>query len=192
MKNIETKRLVLREFALEDFAALDRAVYADPDVRRYCGRVRRFEELSGRLVYVVESPVGEKIREGGFGDEGFGSWTVRRREDDQLVGQIVLGPADRAYWIVFESDPDSPYTSFEVELNCALGTQYRGMGYAAEACRAVVRYALEELRLRRLVTHLDEGNAMGIALARRLGFRIENNLHPEYGGLVAVLDNNFS
>ena len=191
MKNIETERLVLREFVPEDFAALDRAVYADPNVRRYFGRVRCFKELGGRLVYAVESPVGEKIREGRFRDEGFGSWTVRRREDDQLSGQVVLGPADRAYWIVFESDPDSPYISFEVELSCALGIQYRGMGYAAEACRPVVRYALEELRLRRLTAHLDEGNTAGIALARRLGFRIENNLHPEYGGLVAVLDNNF-
>lgn len=191
MKNIKTERLVLNEFALEDFAALDRAVYADPDVRRYCGRVRCFEELGGRLIYAVESPVGVKIREGRFGDEGFGSWTVRRREDDQLLGQVILGPADRAYWIVSESDPNLPYISFEVELSCALGIQYRGMGYAAEACRPVVRYALEELRLRRLATHLDEGNAAGIALARRLGFRIENNLHPEYGGLVAVMDNNF-
>ena len=90
MKNIETERLVLREFALEDLAALNRTVYADPDVRRYCGRVRCFEELGGRLVYAVKSPVGEKIREGRFRDEGFGSWTVRRREDNQLLRPVRL------------------------------------------------------------------------------------------------------
>ncbi|MCY3770868.1 MAG: hypothetical protein OXG98_02445, partial [Gemmatimonadetes bacterium] len=49
-------------------------------------------------------------------------------------------------------------------------------------------YALHDLRLARLVTHVDQDDATSIERFRNLGFRIEKNMHPLYGGYVAILD----
>lgn len=189
LKTFETERLILRELKIGNFETLNRILYSDPDICRFFGKVQVFEEVAGQLMFVQESPVGTRVREGYSGDEGFGAWAVVRKNDNQLIGQIHLGPAERAYWIVFEAEPDSLYASFEVELGYAFGKAYWGNGYATEACRPVIEYAFKELRLERLVNHVDNENMRALHLMKRLGFRIEKNLHPDYGGLVGILEN---
>jgi ribosomal-protein-alanine N-acetyltransferase len=77
-----------------------------------------------------------------------------------------------------------------VELGCALEKTYWGKGYATEACQPMIEYAFRELKLKRLVNHVDSDNTRAINLMKRLGFRIEKNLHPNYGGFVGILENN--
>lgn len=60
-----------------------------------------------------------------------------------------------------------------------LGRDYWGKGYATEAAQAVVRYAFEELRLSRIVSHANRDNHHSVALMRRVGMMIEDDpLYP--------------
>ena len=108
-----------------------------------------------------------------------------------LLGMIDL-LSYRAWYIVFQEAPDSPYHSLEVEMSYVLGHRYWSQGYAREAGKAVIEYAFKDLRLKRLVNSVQGENVRSINLMKRLGFRIEQNLHPDWSGrLYGILDNPF-
>ena len=65
-----------------------------------------------------------------------------------------------------------------------------GQCYATEAGRALVGYAFETLGLARIAYGVDGANTRSVGVMRRLGFRLERNLHPDgAGAVVGVLDN---
>jgi RimJ/RimL family protein N-acetyltransferase len=108
---------------------------------------------------------------------------VVRGADDALLGLVALQPYV-PWWIVWEHDPTARHRRVEVELSYALGR------HATEAGRALVAYAFETLRLPRIAFGVDGANARSVGVMRRLGFRLERNLHPDDpGGVVGVLDN---
>jgi len=114
---------------------------------------------------------------------------VVRGADDALLGLVALQPYV-PWWIVWEHDPTARHRRVEVELSYALGRRHWGGGYATEAGRALVAYAFETLRLPRIAFGVDGANARSVGVMRRLGFRLERNLHPDDpGGVVGVLDN---
>lgn len=59
------------------------------------------------------------------------------------------------------------------EIGWTLHPDYHGRGYAAEAARAVLRLAFDQLGLHRVIAELDPRNEASIALCRRLGMREE-------------------
>jgi RimJ/RimL family protein N-acetyltransferase len=59
------------------------------------------------------------------------------------------------------------------EIGWTLHPDFTGRGYAAEAARAVLRLAFDELELHRVIAELDPRNNASIALCRRLGLREE-------------------
>lgn len=184
MPTLETERLVIRRFALPDLADLHRLVYSDPDVSHfYSGGTNSLEETRENLIHTIwlnEHDV----------DQGWGSWAVIRKEDNQLIGRVNLGRPDRTYYRIL--DPKSPYFSLDTEIAYAFGKAYWGKGYAAEACKPVIEYAFKELRIKRIVTGADSQNTRAINLLKRLGFRMQKNFHPKWGGgdFEGILENN--
>lgn len=57
----------------------------------------------------------------------------------------------------------------KMELGYRFHPDYWGKGFAAEAARALCRYAFSELGLKELTSIIDPGNARSIGLAKRLG-----------------------
>lgn len=58
-----------------------------------------------------------------------------------------------------------------------------------EACRALIDFAFNELKLRRLVTGCDPKNERAMRLQARLGMRMEGNVLQTFCNVVGVLDN---
>ena len=91
--------------------------------------------------------------------------------------------------MVFPDDPDSPYVRWEVDLACVLDEQYWDGGYEREASAAMIEHAFRKLKLPRIVNHLDAHDTRSFSLFESLGFTIDRNLHPHYGGFAATLAN---
>jgi ribosomal-protein-alanine N-acetyltransferase len=180
MRILETERLRVRHFDLDDLAAIHRTVYGDPDVcRYYCGSTRTLEHTERWLRHR-----GYESR-----DTEFGLMAVTILDAGDLVGLCGLQPYV-GHWMILEGEPDQrTYAPLEVELTYAFGRAHWGRGYAAEACRAMIEYAFGELRLRRLVTGCHPENLRARRLQDRLGMRQVRNLHPRNPGSVGVLDN---
>ncbi|MDO4292374.1 MAG: GNAT family N-acetyltransferase, partial [Eubacteriales bacterium] len=98
-------------------------------------------------------------REHMYGLYEFGIWMAVERQTGRIVGRAGLQLREG-----FE----------EPELGFLVGKDFRGQGYAGEACRAVLAYASEELGLSavRAVVHRD--NRKSLRLCEKLGFAVDN------------------
>jgi [ribosomal protein S5]-alanine N-acetyltransferase len=139
-----TERLVLQPVTPGDRAAL-RAHWATPDVRRFL--------FDGEMLSATE--ITEAIDDSGrdFGRSGYGLWLVRQKGGTDLVGATGLRLLD----------------DIGLEIFYSLEPQSWGKGYATEAARAVLDYALGPLGLPEVLAEVDEGNTASVAVIERLG-----------------------
>ena len=186
--SIVTERLLLRGIKSDDIEEISSRTNQNPYNRKYFGRVHSFEIFDGILRFAQASPIGARIRHA-YAYDGLGSWAVVQKADGSLLGHISLGPAARTYWMVFPEDVNSPYVRWEVDLVCVLDEQCWGRGYEREASEAMIEYAFRKMKLPRIVNHVDADDARSNSLFKSLGFTIDQNLHPRYGGFVATLAN---
>ena len=179
MKELQTERLILRYFRPDDVDPIHCLIYNDPEVYRWWGGASGTrEEVEDRVLTWMSTAPGND----------FGNLAVVLKANDQAIGFMALQNYV-ASWVRLADDPTSPYNSLEVELSYVLGRPYWGKGYAYEACLAMRDYAFRDLGLRRLLSCIEPENARSIALAQRLGFRAEPNLHPSESHPVWILDN---
>ena len=81
--------------------------------------------------------------------------------------------------------------STEFGLYYAFSPASQGQGYATEAVRALIDFAFNVLRLRRIVATTTYENTRSIGVMRRVGMRIEQNpfAEPPWLQVVGSLDN---
>ena len=65
------------------------------------------------------------------------------------------------------------------ELGYHIYPQFQGCGYAKEACRAILRYAAEELKLDEVLLKAEKSNTASLRLAEALGFFQKEELETE-------------
>ncbi len=85
---------------------------------------------------------------------GHGLFTVTFKDDDQVIGFVILG---------LEWDDHEP------ELGYMFDSKFRMQGYATEACSAVRDFGFDLLGSGQFVSYVSQSNARSNALAQRLG-----------------------
>jgi predicted acetyltransferase len=87
------------------------------------------------------------------------------------------------------TEGSSLYTT-ELGLYYALSPEFQRQGYATEAARAMIRYAFNTLRLKRIVATTTYDNAASMGVMRKLGMRIEQNPYsdPPWFQVVGILE----
>ena len=159
MKILETQRLLLRHFVMDDLDDLF-AFYSDPDVVKYIPDApRNRDETKEELEWHMHGP--PKFPE-------LGLWATMYKETGQFIGRCGLLP-----WTIDEQH--------EVEVAFALSKAYWGMGLATEAARGIVEYAFEHLKLSRLICVIDHDNQGSIHVATKIGMNFEKESRDEYG-----------
>lgn len=151
---LETERLILRPYTEDDLEIAYQVFEGHPDVWRFDpGHARTREQRAAivhRLIQINE-------------EAGEGTLAVTLRESGRFIGQAGL----QLYILPWE-----PFATPEVELYYKLDRAFWGHGYATEACRALVNFAFEQMRLARLVTVTQPENQRSIRLLCRLGMTI--------------------
>ena len=176
MQPIETERLLIRPFTMDDVEAVYREIYTSSEV---WGPKSKEDAADGVMMAMLMSRSPD--------DAPWAKRAVVLKEEGTFIGQVRLSPSHN-YFYRWEEEPNPRYNELEVELAFAFGKQYWGQSYAYEASVAMIRYAFDELNLRRLVNGTGDDNLRSIALHQRLGFRIFRAL-PDNDGVVAVLGN---
>jgi RimJ/RimL family protein N-acetyltransferase len=142
--SLETKRLLLRPFRLEDA----------PDVQRLCG-AREIAAATATIPHPYPDGAAEEWIAGHAVAYERGEsvdFAIEARADGLLVGAIALG-FQRAHE--------------RAELGYWIGVPYWGRGYATEAAQAVVRYAFEVEGLNRVFAfHWTTNPASGRVLQK--------------------------
>jgi RimJ/RimL family protein N-acetyltransferase len=154
---IETDRLMLRPVRAEDYEELA-AITADPEVMRYFG--------SGRALSREETREWLDARLLGRQGEGLGCFTAWTRDPAELIGFVGL-----------ERLPLSEHA----EVFYVFGRAHWGKGYATEAARALIEYALGPCGLGAVGASFDPENGASIRVARKVGMRFERYGFDEHG-----------
>ena len=148
---IETPRLRLRPYSLDDFEAYA-AMWADPAVVRYIGG----------LPFSREAAWTRFLRQIGLWYHlGFGFFALEHRQTGAFAGEAGFHDLHRAI---------SPSLEGTMEAGWALVAPMQGQRLAEEAMRAAIDWAIQHGRGERLTCIIDPGNAPSLRVAGKLGF----------------------
>lgn len=141
---LATERLILRPVTTRDHARLLEH-WTAPQVRAFM--------FDGAVLSAAEvtAVINDSTRD--FSRAGYGLWLISEKDDDELAGTAGL----------------RPLADLGLEVIYSLTQRARGKGYATEAARAVLDYALGPLGLPEVLAEIDVGNHASVAVAKRLG-----------------------
>ncbi len=185
LETLETERLIIRQFALDDLV----------DIHRILNEAFGEADYAARREWLAWSVMNytalERLYQPPYGDRA-----VVLKVSNTLVGAVGLvpscGPFDRLpYFRVRSSTPLTGLITAEMGMFWALGTAYRGHGYATEAARALAAYVFDNLGWKRIIATTEYDNAPSMAVMKRLGMTIERNPDPtpEWFQIVGILEN---
>lgn len=166
-EKLETARLCLRRFRPGDLDDLE-VICRDPGVERYMGnRVPYGREGTVRLMGWFM---------GHWQLRGYGVYALERHEDGVLAGYCGLIWPERNIY----KGPDEQFP----ELTWAVSQDFRGLGYAGEAARAVLDMAFADLALPAVLCLAEQENFASLRVAEKLGAErvraLENKGHANF------------
>ena len=159
----ETDRLIIRESSGRDFSRIY-CMMQSAGESETTDRISddENEELEKYLAYIHTV----------YSVFGFGLWTVCLKpekkdgpgeeatmQEEVIIGRCGLQPI---------ADENSPLG--RIELGYLIDKDFRGNGYAYEACSAILAYAFEKLGIEEVSLRIDPGNEASAGLAGKLGF----------------------
>ena len=145
---LETERTRVRETTLEDVDAFYR-LYRDKELVRYTEDLYPDPEQERQYIRDYQKYMYQVY--------GFGIWTVLEKETGEIIGRAGLSVREG-----FE----------EVELGFVFGLAWQGKGYAYEVCKAILKYAREELELSKVQAFVMPDNQASVKLCERLGMHL--------------------
>ncbi|MCC6805615.1 MAG: GNAT family N-acetyltransferase [Anaerolineae bacterium] len=159
---LETPRLRLRPFTLDDVDAYYAGISSDADVMRYLpGGVPRLRADSQWVISYF-------MRHAEL--HGFGVWAVDDKSTAALIGHAGL-----------EYIPGAD----DVEIAYTLAKAYWGRGLATEAARASLRYGFEALDLDEIYGLAFPANEASQNVMRKLGMAFQGVSDRYYGSTLA-------
>jgi RimJ/RimL family protein N-acetyltransferase len=150
---LETARLLLRRFTLEDVPALYQ-LGTIPEIIRYAGNTP-MASLDAARENLIKNPLRD------YEVHGFGRLACVWRETGAVIGFSGVKHLD-------ELD--------ENELGYRFLPEFWGRGLATEAGRAVIDHARNSYRLNRLVSVIHPDNHASKNVVRKFGFKYERNV----------------
>ncbi len=156
--NINTERLQMRRFVTSDAESVFRNWASDPDVQLNYGEP----------VYETQESVSELLDKyiAKYDEPYYYRWAVIEKSSGECVGQI-------AYFLV---DPGNEFA----EIEYCIGSSYQGRGYATEACKAVIRYGLEQIGLHKVQICCRTSNQKSRKVIEKCGFIYEGTLRDYF------------
>ena len=184
MDILETRRLLIRQFVMEDLAGIHGVLSAAFKTDTTVGdlipwlrwSVMNYDQLS-------------RLRQPPYGDRA-----VVLKESGQVIGSVGFVPClmpfgQLPYFAAAGGKPQISSTEFG--LFWAVDPEHQRRGYATEAARAMIDAAFTRLRLGRIVATTDYDNMASQGVMRNLDMRIETNpmAEPEWMQIVGILEN---
>ena len=158
IRELQTRRLILRKLRMEDVYEYYERLFGDADVSRYM-LFEPHQDISESL-----ESLQRKLDK--YEQETFYCWGVTRKEEDSLIGLVEL----------LRFDEQSSSCSFVYMLGC----NYWNLGYGSEVLTAVFRFAFEELGVERITAdHMSANPASGGAM-RKAGMTHVGTLAGKY------------
>ena len=159
-KILETDRLYLREFILDDAVHFYK-MNADPDVLRYTGD-DEFESVEDARNFLNQYDQ--------FKIYKMSRWAVCLKATDEFLG-----------WCGLKFHPLENY----VEVGYRFYKKHWGNGYATESVKASIQYGFQSLKLKTIFAHAHIDNSLSHRVIKKCGFTFVTE--DKYDGMPAKL-----
>jgi [ribosomal protein S5]-alanine N-acetyltransferase len=147
---VETQRLILREFQRKDFRKLA-PILADPQVMRFFPTgILSVSETQDKIESFITS----------YAKYGFGKWAVLLKDSNELIGYCGIAVEQ-----IEQKD--------EKEIGYRVDSKFWGKGLATEAASATLQYGFEQLNLPYIVGVVERENVASVKVLKNLGMRYE-------------------
>jgi len=193
MPDLETKRLLIRPFVMEDLQAAHHLF--DVELRDAELGTDKIETLAERLEW-LQWAVSNNVQLARLHQPPYGDRAIVLKSSQQLIGSCGFVPCLNAfeqlpYFASGNVAGSSGRYSPEFGLFYAISPSHQRQGYASEAAQALVDYAFQHLNLKRVIATTDYDNVASMGVMRKLGMRLEANPSPEPPWLqvVGVIEN---
>jgi RimJ/RimL family protein N-acetyltransferase len=151
---LETQRLKLREFSLDDVNFIVELVNTPGWIKFIGDRGIRTEEQAA--IYLETGPMKS------YHEHGYGLWLVERKDSKEKIGMCGIIKRES-----FES-PD---------IGFAFLPAYMRKGYAREIAQATLNYALNDLELPKLLGISKSDNERSIKVSEVIGLKFVQTFH---------------
>ena len=193
MPALETERLLIRPFTMEDLEAVHQLL--DLDLREADFGNEGPQTLGARRQWlrwtVLSYEELAKLYQPPYGDRA-----VTLKPGNRLIGVCGFVPCLAPFGQLPAFPPADPRLlphgySPEVGLFYAIAPAHQRQGYATEAAKALITYAFGELKLRRIVATTTYANTASIGVMHKVGMRTVKNPYsePPWLQVVGVLEN---
>lgn len=143
--HIITERLKLRNFKQSDAANFYK-LNLDKDVMKYTGDVA-FDSVEETEIFL--NNYSDYVR------NGYGRWTVVRKEDDEILG-----------WCGLKKNQDGV-----VDIGYRFHKEFWNKGYATESAKACLKFGFERLNIEEIVGNTDKENLASIKVFEKIGLK---------------------
>ena len=153
---IETERLYLREFTLEDTPQIFE-LNSDLQVMKYQPASERENVSLERSAATVEECIQYYSQK-----PGLGVWPTILKEGDKFIGWTLLKNLEGTE---------------EIEIGYRYFPQFWGMGFCTEISLAVIAHGFDDIGLERIVGISHSQNKGSIRVFEKIGLKYEKNAH---------------
>jgi RimJ/RimL family protein N-acetyltransferase len=181
MDTLETARLIIRPFTMDDLDEAHRLIDLD---LQWAGPGFTLEQRRKKLQ--LHTCLAQ------WDDTGklYGNRALILKTSGAMVGFVGFHPDlwplawKQAFWPTLfgtaSDDATLRCASLELGVGYALSTRHRCQGYAAEAVGAFLDHAFCELRVGRVLAATERGNDASVRLMQRVGMRVARHPDPEF------------
>lgn len=150
-KTIETKRLVLRRFTIEDAEAMFANWASDPEVTKY------LTWPTHRSIEVTKKVLSFWLAD--YEKEDNYQWCIALKENDEAIGSLGV--------VHMNEEVGS------VELGYCIGRKFWNQGYTSEAVEAVIRFFFDKVGMNRVEARHDVANSNSGRVMKKCGMSYE-------------------
>jgi len=152
--SLETERLILRRFTINDTAMMFKNWTADANAAKYARQASHnsIEETKLYCNDIVNS----------YSNGNFYFWAIVLKDIDEPVGRINITQQNEAVEMV--------------HISFMLGEFYWGKGYATEALTEIIRFFFEDVGVNRIEGRNDPQNPASGKAMQKCGFQYEGLL----------------
>lgn len=153
MKVLETDRLLIRPYTLEDFDVIY-GILSDPVTMSFWPKPFDKEQVTHWIERNMRS----------YQENGFGRWLVILKERNTVVGDCGI----------MKSEINN---QLENDLGYIIDQHYWKQGYGTEAARACMHYAFDELQLDSICINMPVDHVSSRRVAELIGMKLETEFN---------------
>lgn len=152
---IETKRMILRDYKIEDFHFL-KSLLSNPKMIKFIGNGKTKNETEAKAFY-------DWIKASYNQNKDFGLKIIELKETGERIGHAGLVPQ------IINSEK-------LIEIGYWITTNFWGQGFATEVAKALRDYGEKELHLHKMIALIQVNNLASQKVARNIGMKEEREI----------------